>query len=140
MSTRASFYLLESDRLNPLQVACRLAVKAWENGQPVAIVAGSAADAATIDDLLWDTLADRFIPHNIAKPGKTRFSPIVIGVNDSEATRSDVTINLSEDPIRHSGSRILEIVSGAQETIKRSRKKYAHYQRLGYQLETHKLK
>ena len=140
MSTRASFYLLESDRLNRFKVACQLAVKAWENGQPVAIVAGSAGDAATIDDLLWNIPPDRFIPHNITKPGKHRFSPIVIGVDDSEATRADVTINLSEDPIRHSGSRILEIVSAAQDTKKRSRKKYAHYRQLGYQLETHKLK
>jgi len=140
MATRVAFYVLQSAKLNPLRVACKLAIKAWEHGQPVAIIAGSTSDAAAIDDLLWDAPPERFIPHDMAKPGKTRRSPIVIGCNDTEDTQAEVTINLSEDPIRHSGSRILEIVTCATESLDRSRKKYAHYRQLGYQLETHKLK
>ena len=140
MSTRASFYVLESDGLDPLLVACRLAIKAWDEGQPVAIVAGSASDAAAIDELLWNVKPRRFIPHNIARPGKAPFSPIVIAANDSESTRAEVTINLSEDPIRNSGSRILEIVPGAEDMKNRSRRKYLHYRQLGYELDSHELK
>ena len=140
MNTRVGFYLLESDRRSPFEVACRLTVKAWEKGQPVAIVAGSNGDAAAIDELLWSTPHNRFLPHDMAKPGSAISSPVIIASNDSENTRADVTINLSDDPIRHSGSRILEIVRGEDEKILRSRKKYKHYQQLGYELELHKLK
>ena len=139
MATRADFYLLQSTRLDPFKIACKLAVKAWEKGQPVAIVAGSSKDAATIDDLLWSKPPDRFIPHDMVQPGKGRPSPIVIGSDDTESSRADVTVNLSDDPIRHSGSRILEIVSTDNEKIARSRKKYLHYRQLGYELKTHEL-
>jgi len=140
MNTRVSFYLLQSSRRSPLQVACQLAVKAWEKEQPVSIIAGSAGEAAALDKMLWENSTERFIPHNLARPGKSPFSPIVIGVDDTLATRADVTINLSADPIRHSGSRILEIVDCSGETVDRGRKKYAHYRQLGYKLEDHKLK
>ena len=139
MSTRASFYLLESDRRNPLKVACQLAIKAWEKGQPVSIIAGSAGDAARLDKMLWADSPERFIPHNLVKPGKARYSPITIGVDDTEATCADVTINLSADPILHIGSRILEIIAGTEDTRNRARKKYAHYKQLGYKLEDYKL-
>jgi DNA polymerase-3 subunit chi len=139
MSTRVGFYLLQSARRSPFEVACRLAVKAWEQGQPVAIVAGSTSEAAAIDKLLWDAPPGRFIPHDLVQPGTGNSSPVIITSIDSEHSSAEVTINLSDDPIRHSGERILEIVQGDDKKIIRSRKKYKHYQQLGYQLETHEL-
>ena len=139
MGTRVGFYVLEASSKTAFEVACRLAIKAWEQGQPVAIVAGSAADAAALDELMWTAPEGRFIPHNMAKLGKDNSGPIIIGSDNSENTRAEVTINLSDDPIRHCGSRILEIVRGDPEKKNRSRKKYGHYKQLGYQLETHRL-
>jgi DNA polymerase IIIc chi subunit len=140
MSTRVDFYLLESGRRSPFEITCRLAVKAWERDQPVAIVAGSTSDAAAIDELLWRTPEGRFIPHGMTQPGRQKSAPVTIGSFDSESTRAEVTINLSDDPIRHSGSRILEIIAGVDEDAIRKGKKFNHYQQLGYRLEIHKLK
>mgnify|MGYP000281859970 CR=1 FL=1 len=65
MSTacQVDFYVLARTTQSAEQLACRLAMMAWEQGHRVAVCTASDPDARRLDELMWDDPPGRFLPH-----------------------------------------------------------------------------
>jgi len=66
---------------NPLDVARRVAAKAYGQGRQVMIYAPDAATADAIDRLLWTTPALGFVPHCRDSDTQADETPVLIGAN-----------------------------------------------------------
>lgn len=112
--------------------------KAWDRGLRVSIVAGEAAHAQWVDDLLWREPVGGFVPHgqwNRADPAR---HPVLIGLEPDE--RNDATVlilaapRLVPDPERF--DLIIDFVSGHDATmLAASRRRYQHYRGFGCVME-----
>ena len=142
---QVDFYLLEGSRLAPPELACRLALMAWERGHQVTVIAGDDREAAGLDDLMWSVPRDRFVPHEITPGGGGGRAPVQIcplqRFGDEALKGGDVVINLSERPVPEPGrfNRLLEIVPGEQGQRAASRTKYRAYRQQGLQPATHNI-
>ena len=139
---RIDFYVLPDQRANGRALlACRLADKAYSLGHTVYVLAGSEAQAAALDDLLWTFRQDSFIPHERYPLVGEESSPVLIGtVLPAEAT-AQVLINfagrLPEGFERY--ERVVELVDQHPEVLAKSRERFRQYRERGLTPETHKL-
>jgi len=82
---RIDFYVLPDQKDNGRALlACRLADKAYSLGHTVYVLAGSEAQAAALDDLLWTFRQDSFIPHERYPLVGEESSPVLIGGADRD--------------------------------------------------------
>lgn len=143
--TRIDFYILEGrqDAGRHLQIACRLAEKAWSGGQRVYIHTDEAVSAKKLDDMLWSFRAESFLPHQLLAEGQDSdaLTPIHIGWNEPPAQHDQVLINLAaEIPLCFSRfDRVAEIVSATEQAREQGRQRYRFYRDRGYPLQTHRL-
>ena len=105
------------------------------------MLAGSEAQAAALDDLLWTFRQDSFIPHERYPLVGEESSPVLIGtVLPAEAT-AQVLINfagrLPEGFERY--ERVVELVDQHPEVLAKSRERFRQYREQGCAPETHKL-
>jgi DNA polymerase-3 subunit chi len=138
--TTIDFYILaNAPRLGRERVACRLADKAFKQGEPLYIQAASDAQARALDDLLWTFRQMSFVPHGLADEGD---APVMIGSGDGEPP-ADRTLLINLDavtPVWFSRfERVLEIVDADDERRARGRERFRFYKDRGYPLQTHKL-
>lgn len=143
--TRIDFYILE--RPNPdasLTLACRLAEKAVRLEHEVLINAGSRADSARLDELLWTFSQSSFLPHrpigDVSRPDQGE--PVVIGCgNEPEDGRWNLLINLApEVPEFFSRfERVAEVVGAEEENKAAGRERFRYYRDRGYELLTHQV-
>jgi DNA polymerase-3 subunit chi len=137
---RIDFYVLsQSSERARHHFACKLAEKAYRLENTVHIVAGSRADAARLDELLWTFRDGSFVPHDVVSAQGDPDSPITIGCNTDEVAPRDLLINLCDEipPAAESFPRVAELVSSDQESKQRSRKRYALYRDQGHEINTH---
>lgn len=137
--TEITFYTFAD---NPLDVARRVASKAYRQGKQVMLYAPDPAVADTLDRLLWTTPPLGFVPHcgdGDALAGET---PVLIGAHPDALCRADVLVNL--DAVQPPGfarfERLIEIVGMDDAARQRGRERYRFYQSRGYALETHDLR
>jgi DNA polymerase-3 subunit chi len=137
-SCQVDFYVLGSHSQTAGQLACRLAMMAWEQGHKIAVLAENSDEAQKLDELMWEYPAGRFLPHS------TDFGdssvPIRICTADQAATlRCEVIINLSsfEVPAPERFQRLLEIVPCSESERSASRKKFVSYRNQGLQPANH---
>ncbi len=138
--TRVDFYILPlSDEAQRLQFACKLTEKAWNLGHRVLLYADSEAQANALDQLLWQTRPESFLPHNNAADKQP--APIEISCEDDPGDHHDVLINLAlEIPGFFSRfERVSEIVCQEPQQLTASRERWKFYQDRGYPLKSHKL-
>lgn len=137
--TEITFYTFADD---PLDVARRVAAKAYGQGRQVMIYAPDATVAATIDRLLWTTPALGFVPHCRDTDTLAGETPILIGTNAGALRSADVMINLHhEQPEAFARfERLVEIVGQDDAGRERGRERYRFYQTRGYALKTHDLR
>ncbi|HYW03876.1 MAG TPA: DNA polymerase III subunit chi [Gammaproteobacteria bacterium] len=139
--TRISFYLLaDSAPEAHLRVACRLAEKAYLQGQGVYLHAGGPGQAERLDEQLWSFRDGAFIPH--ARSGEEDGEPVVIGHQaDAQPRQTGVLINLDDAVPAFFGrfDRLLEIVPAGEEARGKARERFRFYRDRGYDLETHEL-
>ncbi|MEQ1662567.1 MAG: DNA polymerase III subunit chi [Thiobacillus sp.] len=137
--TEISFYTFAADRL---EVARRLAAKAWSQGHQVMLYAPDATIAHAIDQLLWTTPALGFVPHCRDDDALAAETPVLIGTNADALARADVLINLHHEwPSAFARfERVLEIVSEDAADREQARLRYRFYQARGYALHTHDLR
>jgi DNA polymerase-3 subunit chi len=137
---RVDFYVLEGDdRRARLVFACRLAEKAFNLEQRVALVADAEPDAVALDDLLW-TFRDRsFVPHALQEADGGTDTPVVIAWRGRPATGCDLAINLGAAVPEGFGGfgRIAEIVDGDAARRRAGRERYRYYLEQGIKPETH---
>jgi DNA polymerase-3 subunit chi len=140
-SCQVDFYVLAGAEQSANQVACRLALKAWEQGHHVMVLAADENEAISLDKVMWDFPAGRFIPHS--RGPVSADMPICIDVHGAEIPGGlDVVINLTDQPVSEPGRfrRLLEIVPGADQQRLASRQKFRIYRDLGLEPTTHQIK
>ena len=139
-SCQVDFYLLENSSLDAPQLACRLALMAWERGHRVSVLTENKNDAESIDELMWKWPCNRFLPHQRLRQGEAGTAPVTIGALQN-LKDADVVINLCTQPVPEPGrfNRLLEIVPQRPEDRLASRQKFRTYRQLGIEPATHKI-
>ncbi len=131
--TEISFYTFAHDKLD---VARRLATKAYAQGKQVLIYTTDAATAESIDRQLWTTPALSFVPHCRDGDALAGETPVLIGTRADALQHPDVIINLDREwpPAFARFERLLEIVGEDQTDREEGRARYRFYQERGYAL------
>jgi DNA polymerase-3 subunit chi len=140
-SCKVTFYVVASAQQTTQTVACRLALKAWEQGHHVLVLVGDENEAVSLDKIMWDIPAGRFLPHSRGPADAD--TPVSIDVHGAEVAEGrDVVINLAEQAVSEPGryKRLLEIVPGSDQQRQASRQKFRIYRDLGMEPETHKIR
>ncbi len=139
---RVDFYVLEEPQpAARLRFACRLAEKAYHLDHRVHLQAGSAAEAADLDDLLWTFRQGSFVPHELAQPGQPPQSPVTIGHGPAPPPQADLLINLTGTvpDFADAFERVAEIVDGSDDGRRLGRERYRSYQERGRAPVTHNI-
>lgn len=138
-SCQVDFYVLKTSSLDARNLACRLAMMAWERGHHITLVTDDEL-SAEVDRLMWELPADRFLPHGLDTAPEGRAAPVTI-TTMPRVKSGDVIINLSlqaiPEPARF--NRLLEIVSQQEEQLRASREKYRYYKDQGISPMTHEI-
>ena len=133
-----NFYsLTQGDAESRLEVACRLAEKAFGLGHKIFIQVNDEQQRRQLDELLWLFKANSFIPHAIGNSGSEL---VEIDIKPS-AVHQDVLINLSSggcEQFQHY-SRINEIVGPDKDSLDNGRRNYRFYKAQGFKPDTHKI-
>jgi DNA polymerase III subunit chi len=138
--TRIDFYVLQAGaQLDRERLVCRLANKAFEQGQPLYIHTAASEEAERLDDLLWTFRDISFLPHQLLREGYTPDIPIFIGCGDAPPGAMKLMINLAHPaPSSIDGfERVIEIVGQEPDLRQQARERYRHYQNRGYSINTH---
>ncbi len=144
--TRVNFYISPNNASQAnLQLACRIAEKAYGKQNKVYIHVNSAAQAKNLDDMLWTFRQGSFIPHCLSSDKTNNENQpdtaVIIGYNDLPEIQPDVLINLADEVPNFFTrfERVAEIVSGDETTRENARARFKFYRERGYPLETHEL-
>ncbi|NND43748.1 MAG: DNA polymerase III subunit chi [Xanthomonadales bacterium] len=138
---QVDFYVLKSAELDARQLACRLALMAWERGHRIAVAAADADQAESLDELMWASPAGRFLPHENALGDTPAGAPVRITLL-SGLEQADVVINLALEPVPDPDrfDRLLEIVPHAGPGLKASRDKFRYYRDRGLAPGSHDIR
>lgn len=141
VSKRIDFYVLSEDLPDARErLSCRLAEKAWKLGHRVYVHAGSTAQAAAIDDLLWTFRDGSFVPHARASDRSEPAPPVLIGSSgEAPPDAADVLINLdNEVPDFYTRfARIAEIVEPLEPARAAGRARFRFYREHGFEPQSH---
>lgn len=136
--TLVGFYVVQTAAPGErLQVAARLADKAFRRGHHIFINAGSEGEAVELDQLLWTFRPSSFIPHGLQ--GQEHSDTVAIGWGQDPGNHSDLLINLQLEvpPFFSRFKRVAEVVTQEPDSLPALRKSWQFYQSRGYQLEKH---
>ena len=111
---------------------------AWERGHTAQVLTSDDEQARQFDDLLWNSPAERFVPHAIAGTQDAEAAPVQITTAEG-LVDGDLLINLSREPIADPGrfARLLEIVPHKPADREASREKFRYYRNQGLEPQTH---
>lgn len=142
--TKVDFYILEQQGEARNRFACRLAEKAWQQGNKVYIHTASAEQSQRLDELLWTFRAGSFVPHTLDNDNNADSTPIHIGHGDEPQGpqhHDQVLINLApEVPLFFSRfERVAEVVDQDEEVRTQGRERFRFYRDRGYALENHSI-
>jgi DNA polymerase-3 subunit chi len=138
--TRVGFYVVrDAGQSQRLQVAVRLADKAFARGHRIFINAADRAQAQALDDLLWHFRPASFLPHGLV--GSEYADTIAIGWGQDPESHNDLLINLQlEIPAFFSRfQRVAEVVTQDPDSLAALRQSWTFYKDRGYELEKHDL-
>jgi DNA polymerase-3 subunit chi len=138
--TKVGFYVIQqADQAQRLQVAARLADKAFAQGHRIYINTPSEGQARELDELLWTHRATSFLPHGLV--GSEHSERIAIGWGQEPTGHDDLLINLNlEIPAFFSRfQRVAEVVTQDPQSLEALRQSWRFYKERGYQLEKHDL-
>ncbi len=138
--TRVDFYILEDNAADARQrFVCRLAEKAWLQGNKVYIHTGDPALSSRIDEMLWTFSQGSFVPHGLDNDPAADEVDIHIGHGDEPRHHDEVLINLSSEvPLFFSRfQRVAEIIDGDENQRQQGRERFRFYRERGYPLESH---
>ena len=126
---------------NKLQVACRLAAKAYTQGMRVAVLCPDAATAQNFDRMLWSASPLAFVPHCHAGHPLAVRTPIVFDHQDVAPSHDDVLLNLRDEwpAVFSRFQRLVEIVSQDDADLANARARFRFYRDRGYEIRSHNL-
>jgi DNA polymerase-3 subunit chi len=143
--TQVDFYVLQSEDADTrLRTACRVAEKAFAQRQHVLLRAGSVAEAARLDEMLWTFSQNSFVPHRLLTdplPAAPVERVLIAAGDVPEDLPCEVMINL-DAAVPEAFSRYLrvaEIVDGEPTRRNQARERYRFYRDRGYELKTHNI-
>ena len=137
---RADFYLIAKPRFleKPLLLVCELARKACDAGQPLLILANSAAQAELLDELLWEFDPDAYIPHQVAGMDEDdEITPVLIVAPEFEAPMRPLVLNLRNGAVAGGFERVLEVVPADAASREPSRARWKDYAARGVVVTKH---
>lgn len=134
---QVDFYQLAGPQRAPEQLACKLALMAWERGHRVAIVGRDAGQVDELDRLLWQLPSGRFLPH---EKGDAHPAPVSL-LLDPPGADGDVVINLTDRALEPPPpwKRLLEIVPYRDEQRQAARDKFRAYRAQGLEPQAHQI-
>ncbi len=138
--TLVVFYVVQSAAPGQrLQVAARLADKAFARGHRIFINANDEAQASELDELLWSFRPASFLPHGLH--GQEHSDTIGIGWGQEPLNHNDLLINLqlAIPPFFSRFQRVAEVVTQEPASLAALRESWKFYKERGYQLEKHDL-
>ncbi len=138
--TLVGFYVVQAaEQAQRLQVAARLADKAFNRGHRIFINATDRDQAERLDELLWKFRPTSFLPHGLV--GSEHADTVAIGWGQDPGEHNDLLINLHlEIPAFFSRfQRVAEVVTQDPDSLAALRKSWTFYKDRGYQLEKHDL-
>jgi DNA polymerase-3 subunit chi len=136
--TTIDFYTRCAD---PLDVAARLAAKAWAQCGSARVLTPDAQTTAALDELMWRQPAIGFVPHcRLASPIAAD-TPIVIDHVLEHEGPVAVLVNLHPQtpPFFARFERLAEIVGSDDASAAAGRSRYRYYRERGYELRAHNL-
>lgn len=136
--TRITFYFNAPDKLD---VARKLAAKAFQSGQHALVYTADPAQALAADQSFWTAQQLSFLPHVRCDHPLASETPILIGGAPDMLRKADVLINLDQEPPAFFGrfERLLEIVTPDPADRERARDRFRFFKERGYALDTHDL-
>jgi len=137
---QVDFYVLADGAPSAGHLACRLSLRAWEEGYRVSVLAAGESDARQLDELMWDYPSGRFLPHGRGAMDAAVPVAIVCPPEPLPADR-DVVINLTAEPVPEPARfrRLLEIVPADARLRESSRAKFRTYRSLGLEPNHHEM-
>ena len=136
--TTIDFYTHCAD---PLQVAARIAAKAWAQCGSVRVLTADAQATATLDELMWRQPPTAFLPHcRLASPLAAE-TPILIDHVLEHDGPAAVLVNLHVEPPPFFArfERLAEIVAVDDGAATAARARWRFYKERGYELRSHNL-
>jgi DNA polymerase III subunit chi len=136
--TTIDFYTRCAD---PLDVAARLAAKAWAQCGSVRVVTPDAETTAALDSLLWRAPPTGFLPHcRLASPLAAETPIIVDHVLEHDGPVA-VLVNLGADPPPFFArfERLAEVIGLEESAAAAGRVRWRFYKERGYELRSHDL-
>ena len=137
---RADFYLIAKPRFRdePLKLVCELARKACDAGQPLLVLADSAAQAEALDELLWEFDPDAYVPHQVAGIDEDDdLAPVLIAAPDCDAALRPLVLNLRAAAVPAGFERVLEVVPADESARGPLRERWRAYQASGVEVNKH---
>jgi DNA polymerase-3 subunit chi len=134
------FYVLGASAPSAGHLACRLCLKAWEEGHRVSVLAADEQDARRLDRLMWEFPAGRFLPHEVGA-ADAAVPVVIVHEPESLAGDRDVIVNLSPSAVPEPGrfQRLLEIVPADATQRDSSRDKFRAYRSQGLKPNHHQM-
>lgn len=136
--TSIDFYFNAADRL---QVACRLAGKAFASGRQLLVYAPEGDAVSRLDKMLWTWPATGFVPHCALHDPLAPDTPVLIAADAEAPKRCEVLLNLSSScpPHFERFERLLEVVGSEEAERAAGRERYRFYRSRGYAIANHDL-
>jgi DNA polymerase-3 subunit chi len=136
---RADFYLIDKPRFReePLLLVCELARKALAAKQFTLVLTRDFEQAEALDDLLWSFDDDAFIPHQLAGDDDDAETAVLIAPPGVDTADRALVINLRDACAPGSFDRVLEVVAADASEREGSRKRWAEYKRMGFEVAKH---
>ena len=139
---KIDFYILPDANTHArLQLACRLAEKAYKQKHRIYFHAENIDMAHQLDEMLWTYRDDSFLPHNLYGDGPDPAPPIQIGFDAIPEKHRDILINLHPQipEFHRQFARILELISNDPTAQTLGRERFRLYRTNGFDINTHKL-
>lgn len=141
--TKVDFYILDdASSASRQRFVCRLAEKAWQQGQKVYIHTDDAGQSSQLDDLLWTFRDGSFLPHSLDSSPDADTVSVHIGHSEEPRHHDDVLINMGTGvPLFFSRfKRVAEVIAGDEQDKQAGRERFRFYRDRGYPLESHSIK
>jgi DNA polymerase-3 subunit chi len=135
---QVDFYVLAPSAPSAGHLACRLSLRAWEQGHRVSVLAASEEDARRLDELMWDFPPGRFLPHEL-DPADADVPVVIVYPPSPLPADRDVVVNLTAEAVPEPAcfKRLLEIVPAEPRLRESSRSKFRAYRGLGLEPKHH---
>ena len=141
---RVDFYILEEYSATArLQLACRLAEKAYLAAQTALVWHTDPEELKAFDELLWTFMDGSFVPHEmLTAKASSDDSPVLLSAGMAPPADFDLIINLAPDipGCLSKTRRIAEIIDGDDARRRAGRARFKAYRDLGIQPASHNIR